>query len=325
MISVALCTYNGSRFLGEQLASIQGQTNPIDELVACDDRSTDGTVALLEEFAAQAPFPVRIHVNESNLGSTRNFEKALSLCLGEVIFCCDQDDVWRADKVAVLTSYLAAHPTCEAVFSNARIIDDESRPVGRTIWEEIEFGPQKQAEWRAGRGYETLFGSYVVTGATLALRRRVLPVVTPFPTVLRELIHDGWIALVLSLTNRIGFVEDTLIDYRRHTQQQVGFGKKARWVTFQDRLNRDRQEKLAPLRSKAEHAAVLYDLLRQVPGVPTEKLEALRQRRAHYEHRATLPAARWRRLGPIWQEYRRGRYPMSSPQWWRPVLGDLLE
>lgn len=325
MISVALCTYNGTSFLGEQLASIRYQSRPVDELVVCDDRSTDGTVSLLQEFAASAPFPVQIYVNEANLGSTKNFEKALTLCRGDVVFCCDQDDVWRADKVQLLTEYLATHPTHEAVFSNARIIDDASQPVGRTIWEEIEFDSARQADWRAGRGYETLFGSYVVTGATLALRRRVLPGLMPFPTELPELIHDGWIALVLSLTDAIGFVDEPLIDYRRHTQQQVGFGKKARWVTFQDRLNRDRNEKLAPLRAKAEHATVLDALLRRVPGVPTEKLEALRQRRAHYEHRAALPAARWRRLVPIWQEWRRGRYPMSSPQWWRPVLGDLLE
>jgi cellulose synthase/poly-beta-1,6-N-acetylglucosamine synthase-like glycosyltransferase len=325
MISVALCTYNGSRFLGEQLASIRAQSRPVDELVVCDDRSTDDTVSLLRTFAETVSFPVRVHVNETNRGSTKNFEKALSLCQGDLLFCCDQDDVWRTDKVQVLTEYLAQHPEHEAVFSNARVIDEASQPTGRTIWEEIEFGPDKQAEWRAGRGYETLFGSYVVTGATLALRRRILPRVTPFPTVLPELIHDGWLALVLSLTNQIGFVDDTLLDYRRHAQQQVGFGKKGRWVTLQDRFSRDRTEKLAPLRTKAEHATVLYNLLRQVPGVPPEKLETLRQRQAHFTRRASLPAARWRRLGPVWDEWQRGRYRLSSPQWWRPVLGDLLE
>jgi cellulose synthase/poly-beta-1,6-N-acetylglucosamine synthase-like glycosyltransferase len=325
MISVALCTYNGSRFLAEQLASIAAQTRPVDEVVVCDDRSGDDTVAQIQHWASGVPFPVRIEVNETNLGSTKNFEKALSLCRGEVLFCCDQDDIWRADKVAVLTAYLDAHPAKEAVFSDGLIIDDASRPTGSTLFQQIEFTPARQAEWRAGRGYETLFGSYVVTGATLALRRRVLPRLMPFPQAYAELIHDGWIALVLSLTDAIGFVEVPLISYRQHTQQQVGFGKKARWVTLRDRFSRPRAEKLQPLRTKTEHAGALLRLLEAVPGVPPEKLDALRQRLAHFRRRSTLPAPRWRRVAPVLQEWQSGRYRLSSPQWWKPLLGDLLE
>src|SRR3954470_19039846 len=85
MFSVAMCTYNGARFLGAQLASVAAQTRPPDELVVCDDRSTDETADIVRAFASRAPFPVRLHVNEENLGSTKNFERALSFCEGEVI------------------------------------------------------------------------------------------------------------------------------------------------------------------------------------------------------------------------------------------------
>ena len=78
-ISVALCTYNGARFLEQQLASLEAQELRPDELVVCDDRSTDNTVQMLESFARTAPFPVRIHVNPVNLGSTRNFDRAMRL------------------------------------------------------------------------------------------------------------------------------------------------------------------------------------------------------------------------------------------------------
>src|SRR3954470_17842517 len=94
MFSVAMCTYNGARFLGEQLASVAAQTRPPDELVVCDDRSTDETASLVRDFAAAAPFRVRLHVNERNLGSTRNFERAVSLCEGDLIALSDQDDEW---------------------------------------------------------------------------------------------------------------------------------------------------------------------------------------------------------------------------------------
>ena len=93
-ISVALCTYNGERFLEEQLASLEAQERRPDELVVCDDRSTDNTVSLLESFARTASFPVRIHINPINLGSTVNFDRAMRLCAGSLIAFCDQDDIW---------------------------------------------------------------------------------------------------------------------------------------------------------------------------------------------------------------------------------------
>ena len=91
--SIALCTYNGEKFLREQLDSIALQTLLPDELVACDDRSCDSTMEILQEFRERVSFPVHIHQNEENLGSTKNFEKAIKLCSGDIIALCDQADV----------------------------------------------------------------------------------------------------------------------------------------------------------------------------------------------------------------------------------------
>src|SRR5260370_27009832 len=98
-ISVAMCTFNGARFLPEQLQSIALQTLQPSELVICDDGSTDGTVGILQSFALSARFPVRIFCNQETLGPARNFEKAIGLCDGEIISLCDQDDVWRPEKL----------------------------------------------------------------------------------------------------------------------------------------------------------------------------------------------------------------------------------
>src|ERR1019366_197610 len=95
-ISVALCTYNGERFLSQQLASIGKQTRLPDELVVCDDSSTDRTVAIVREFAASVSFPVRVFENQRNLGSAANFERAIRLCDGDLIALSDQDDIWYA-------------------------------------------------------------------------------------------------------------------------------------------------------------------------------------------------------------------------------------
>ncbi|HEV7379220.1 MAG TPA: glycosyltransferase, partial [Dyadobacter sp.] len=154
MISVAMCTYNGAKYLPQQLESIANQTIPVGELVVCDDGSTDNTIEVIKSFAATSSFPIAIHSNIRNLGSTKNFEKCLNLCQGEIIFLCDQDDKWREDKVEKQLAYLNAHPEKDAVFSDAMMIDNDSKPVGRTIWEEIEFNTVMQKKWVDGKAHE---------------------------------------------------------------------------------------------------------------------------------------------------------------------------
>src|ERR1700761_5047601 len=129
-ISVALCTYNGGRFLPEQLASIQQQSVPPFELVVCDDRSTDDTVPTLRQFAAAAPFPVRIFCNEQNLGFIANFQRAIELCRGDLIALSDQDDVWYPKRLERTQGAFAAHPQVGLLFSDADIIDDRDSLTG---------------------------------------------------------------------------------------------------------------------------------------------------------------------------------------------------
>jgi glycosyltransferase involved in cell wall biosynthesis len=116
-VSVALGTYNGERFLQEQLDSLAGQRVRPVELVACDDDSSDETMEILERFAENAPFPVRIFRNESNVGFTANLIGAAERCQGPLIAFCDQDDVWHHEKLARQVAYLDAHPDIGAVMT----------------------------------------------------------------------------------------------------------------------------------------------------------------------------------------------------------------
>ena len=104
-VSVAICTYCGERYITEQLHSILRQTRPVQEIVLCDDRSADRTAALAEEALRESGIPYRILINEENLGVTRNFEKSISACTGDLILTADQDDVWAPDKVERLLEY----------------------------------------------------------------------------------------------------------------------------------------------------------------------------------------------------------------------------
>ncbi len=325
MISVAMCTYNGAKYLPEQLESISRQTHKIDELVVCDDRSGDDTLKVLQDFADRNSFPVKIHVNRENLGSTRNFQKCLGLCSGDFIFLCDQDDIWHQDKVAKQIRFLEEHPEKAAVFSNARIINDCSQPTGSSIWEEVEFTPSKRKRWKSGEAYEILFGNFVVTGATLAIRKSCLPGILPFPEEIPNLIHDGWIALVLSLGDKIDFIPEMLISYRIHTSQQVGFGNKLTPVTLKDRLVRSRKQKLNPIREKAIRLKLTYKRLQMLNTVDPEKLQKLQTRLEHFQKRATLPKNRLKRIIPVVSDIVTGKYMYSSKDWWLPALGDIFE
>ena len=116
-----MCTYNGAQFLKEQLASIAAQFRPPDELVVCDDGSSDGTGEIVKEFARRSPFATRFVVNDQNLGSTKNFEKAIFLCQGTIVSLADQDDVWYRHKLECsVEKQRAVNPAATGVYSNAQ-------------------------------------------------------------------------------------------------------------------------------------------------------------------------------------------------------------
>ena len=217
-ISVALCTFNGARFVSEQLASVAAQTQRPDELVVFDDGSTDDTVAIVERFAS--PFPVRLHRNAERLGPAQNFAAAIAACRGDRIACCDQDDVWRPDKLAVLSAVFDRRPDLGFAFSDADVIDAADNPAGYRLWDSVGFTPFRRRQFAAGGAFPVLLRQNVVTGATLMFAARLRPLVLPIPP---GWMHDGWIATVAAATDAGGVaVPEPLVGYRRHAGQSVG-------------------------------------------------------------------------------------------------------
>jgi len=220
-ISIAMCTYNGAEFLPAQLQSIITQSRPPDEIVVCDDGSTDNTRRQLEEFAAAAPIPVMLHFNEQNLGSVKNFEKAISLCTGDVIALSDQDDVWRTDKLQRIAENFDKSPSAGLVFSDAEIVDENLKSLNRRMWDEVGFDAHKRKLVRTGRALEVLVPGWTVTGATMAFRSKFVKLSLPIPDGI-AMIHDGWIALTIAAVADVVALDDPLIQYRQHAQQQIG-------------------------------------------------------------------------------------------------------
>jgi glycosyltransferase involved in cell wall biosynthesis len=218
-ISVALCTYNGAKYLLSQLASLVQQTHLPFELIVCDDGSSDATPKILKDFAAGAPFPVQLHFNEANLGSTKNFEKAIGLCQGDIIATCDQDDVWLPEKLQRFAELFAAEPEMGLAFSDAILVDDELRDTGHNLWNCYHFPPSLQKKQIPWLDPNLLIRFNVITGACMAFRKELVPKLTPIP---KEWIHDAWIGMIASVVSHVRPVPEPLILYRRHDAQQVG-------------------------------------------------------------------------------------------------------
>ena len=201
ILSVAMCTYNGSRFLQEQLDSIASQTRLPGEMVVCDDGSTDDTLQILDGFQKTAPFLVRIHQNEVKLGSTRNFEKAISLCKGDVIVLSDQDDVCLPHKIEKLEHIFKSNPDIGYVFSDALIVDEQLHSLGYTMWEGIHFSIKQRNIFKQGHQVKVLLKHNMVTGSTMAIKSEIKNLILP---ISEEWIHDAWIALLANAAGARG-------------------------------------------------------------------------------------------------------------------------
>jgi len=223
-LSIAMCTYNGAKYLKEQLDSIIRQTRIPEEMIVCDDGSIDHTMEILETFKKTAPFRVKIYRNKKNLGPTKNFEKAIRLCNGDIIALSDQDDVWMPQKLEKLEKALDTYPKAGYVFSDALVVDKNLHPLGYTIWDRMSFKPFQRRRFEQGNQLEILLKRNVVTGATMAFRSKLRETILPIPS---QWMHDTWIPLLLSASKEKGiFVDEPLIKYRQHPKQVIG-GKKS--------------------------------------------------------------------------------------------------
>jgi glycosyltransferase involved in cell wall biosynthesis len=224
-LSIAMATYNGQRYLPEQLDSFVAQRRRPDEVIVCDDGSTDRTLAILTDFAATAPFPVTIYVNEERLGHVKNFEKAVGLCSGDVIFLSDQDDVWAPQKLERHESAHRDNPGAGVVFSDAALVDGELRPMGRRLWQHTGINPRRQKMFMDGRAFDLLIKRHFVYGIMLSFRSEFRDVLIPFDL---HYPHDDWIALVMSALTPFHMIDEPLVSYRQHANQLVGTGLFAR-------------------------------------------------------------------------------------------------
>ena len=216
-ISVALAAYNGAGFIAGQLQSLLDQTRVPDEIIITDDSPDDSTFRAIEPFLSTNI--VRYHRNDSPLGVAKNFEKALQLCSGDIIFLCDQDDFWLPRKVELLSNTLYNNDRLDAVFCNSVLCDKLLNELDRTLWQLRGFTPAMQKKVRSNDALSVFCKRVCCSSHNLAIKRRALAYLLPFPE-LAPFYPDTWIGLSCAAPEKISLIDEVLTLYRIHEHNQ---------------------------------------------------------------------------------------------------------
>lgn len=304
--SIVICTYNGVPHLAEQLQSLMSQTCLPDEVVVGDDGSTDGTLRLLHDFARRCHMrgvSVRLKQQPRNLGFVANFSDTLMQARGDLLFLCDQDDIWRDDKLSTMVARFAREPRLALLGSNARLVDESGRSMGATAFSAIGLTASEMRCVHANAGFDVLLRRSMVVGATAALRREFLPYALP---VASGWIHDEWLSIVLSVVGQIDVVEDTLIDYRQHGDNQVGMRVRRVSELWREMV----AGRAIELTAEIERIDALEDRLRTLGTlVPQHCMGALEDKRAYLMARIALGHSnKMVRARQVCRQWRRGGY-----------------
>lgn len=322
-VSVALCTHNGSRYLRAQLDSILRQSMSVTEIVLSDDASTDGTVALAREVVeepahlAGASPELTVFENPRALGVTRNFEQAIRACRGDLIVLCDQDDVWFADRVAVMVEEFERRPELTLLHTDARLVDGHGLPLGHTLFDALRVQSATRARVHAGDAFSVLLRRNVVTGATVMFRASLLERAMPFS---ESWVHDEWLALVAATIGTLDLLDRATVDYRQHGRNEIGVAKpsaRANW----GRLTQPGKARNERLLGRARDFTSWCE---KADDVSAGKRESAREKLAHEIVRSGLPTNRLARVAPVLAERRTGRY-LRFGNGDRDVLRDLVQ
>jgi len=223
LVSIAMCTYNGERFIGEQLDSILTQSHKNIELIITDDGSTDKTIEIIEKYQ-KADKRIKLYKNKKNLGFIKNFEKAISLTNGEYIALADQDDIWKKEK---LETFLYEIKDNLLIYSDAELIDKNSKKLNKTLLENNHL--------ITNNNNQAFIFCNCVSGNTLMFPKKLKEYILPIPKGIT--FHDIWIAFIATTKGSITYTNTPMTYYRRYSEQ-ITHNKKMNYTSFFDKLEK---------------------------------------------------------------------------------------
>lgn len=247
LVSVAMATYNGEKYIAEQLQSITHQSYKNIEIVITDDASSDNTIAVIQQFQQQYPF-IKLFTNPVNSGVTKTFQHSFTNCAGDFIAIADQDDIWALDKIETLINTIGNE---DAVYSNSELVNKTGAPLGQLFSSLMHL-----QSYYSGAPF--LMGN-CIPGHTIIMRAAFLKNILPLP---QEIMFDRWISFCAAANNGIKYIDRPMVKYRQHDTNTIGTGKsknKGRRKTKTERF----EAKLAELKI-LDNATVTNEHTKQI-------------------------------------------------------------
>ena len=220
-IDVLMATYNGEKYVAEQIDSILNQTYSAIRLLISDDASTDGTRQILQEYAKKDK-RICLFFQEKNLGYIGNFEFLLTKVENEIFMLCDQDDVWKADKIQK-TYEKCKQEQADLVFTDLEVVDENLNTIYPSFNDYMLLTRKIK---KYSRDYRMQYLYNCVTGCTLLSKKKYIPDILPLPKESKYVVHDLWIALNIMLKGgKVAYLDEKTIYYRQHGNNQIGTEK----------------------------------------------------------------------------------------------------
>lgn len=229
-IDILLATYNGEKYLKQQIDSILSQTYSNFRLIISDDCSTDGTRKILKEYK-EKDNRITVYFQEKNLGYVKNFEFLLKKVENEIYALSDQDDIWLPEKIEKCLANMNNNNS-DLVFCDLIVIDEKEKQISESFWKEKGFIRKIKKD----KKYKGLQLNNYITGCTILSKRKFLKYILPLPSNLKYIIHDYWIAIVISLKGKITYEKQPYIKYRQHEGNQVGYKMKSKKLSSIDEI-----------------------------------------------------------------------------------------
>ena len=225
-VSIALAVYNGAKYLPELLASLEAQTYRPLELIVVDDCSSDNSVELIKNFPLS--FEKKILSNQQNKGPVYSFKKLASLCSGNFIAFCDQDDIWVPEKIELSVNELKKKDAHKPglVFSDLSIIDEQSRLLHNSFWQIRRLVHPVKFKLS-----DILCGN-IVTGCTVTINQALATLLAKMPVDI--IMHDWWLALIAYSFGSFSFISKPTVLYRSHTNSVTSKVKTTFFTVFKN-------------------------------------------------------------------------------------------
>jgi len=218
-VDILLATYNGDKYLKEQIDSILSQTYTDFRLLISDDVSTDKTRKIIKEYVKKDK-RIKAFLQKQNLGVTGNFEFLLKKVKSEYFMFSDQDDIWNLNKVEKSLNKIEKTKS-NLVFSDLRVVDKDLNVIYESYWELKGF----EKKIKKHCNFKGLYLNNFITGSTIISRKELIEEILPLPKTTKYILHDYWVALIASQHGKIDYIDKSLIKYRQHKDNRIGAGK----------------------------------------------------------------------------------------------------